>query len=163
MPGKAYRLCSAETKNSCTTPMIDHPSSTFEVKRSLFDQQFEPWRKKYHKEYSSKGIYILKTSVTVPRKLAIDSEAILYIGYGDVLNKGANRLIHLVDALNGPDVKHKAGVAYNNHAYYRYYPLETLSLYVELTTLQRTMGHELLEGYQRKVGELRLLNQVTDA
>ena len=162
MPGKAYRLCSAETKNSCTTPMIDHPSSTFEVKYPLFDRQFEPWRINHRKEYSTRGIYILKTSVSVPRELAIDTDAILFIGHGAVLNNGVNRLKHLVDALNGSDLKHHAGVWYNDHDYFRYYPLETLTLYVELTRLNKMMAHELLERYQKKFGELPLLNQVTD-
>ena len=142
--------------------MIDNPSSTFEVKYPLFDRQFEPWRIKHKKEFLTHGIYILKTSVTVPRELAIDSEAILYIGYGQVLNNGANRPKYLVDALNGSDLKHHAGVWYNDHDYDRYYPLDTLTLYVELTKLHKMIAYELLNRYQKKFGELPLLNQVTD-
>jgi len=142
--------------------MIDHPSSTFEVKYPLFSRRFEPWRIKHKEEYSTHGIYILKTSVTVPRELAIDSEAILYIGCGAVLNNGANRPKHLVDALNGSDLKHPAGVWYNEHDYDRYYPLETLTLYVELTKLNKLMADELLDRYRQKFGELPLLNQVAE-
>lgn len=142
--------------------MTDNPFSTFEVKYPFFSRHFEPWRIKHKKEYHTHGIYILKTSLLVPRELAIDTEAILYIGYGPVLNNGANRPKQLVEALNGSDLKHKAGVYYNDHDYDRYYPLETLTLYVELTGLYRMMAHEILERYQRKFGELPLLNQVKD-
>ena len=133
-------------------------SATFPLIAPLFKQQFEFWRTEQKRDaVFYKGIYIVKTSVPVQRKTGCDNEGILYIGKGIILGE-QHRLFNLADAFNAMDINHMAGVIYNGKKYVDVYPLNTLSLYVEVSGNYRLLAKNILENYQHKYGELPLLN-----
>ena len=133
-------------------------SATFPLIAPLVKQQFEFWRMEQKRTaVFFTGVYLVKTSIPTQRKTGCDNEGILYIGKGNVLGEN-NRLLDLGDAFNGAGVKHIAGILYNGRRYVDLYPLDTLSLYVEITNNYRLLAKHKFESYQQKYGELPLLN-----
>lgn len=132
-------------------------SANFPVQYKQFNSAFNEWYRQVCNKASVNGFYILKTSLPVKRKYRIDKSGTLYIGNGSVAGK-AQRIKQFVACLNALNAEHFAGVLYHGKGYKKEYPLQTLSLYIELTSSHKVTACKFMEEYIEKFGEPPLLN-----
>jgi hypothetical protein len=129
------------------------PDIVLPVIHSSFYEAFEKWWKENDTNIRE-GVYVLKTKEPVPRCLKEDTNGILYIGKGIILN----RLGKLINAVNGTEKAHGGGIRFKQNGILNKYRIETLT--VEVTLLENSREYEryLLEKYQAEFGELPPLN-----
>jgi len=134
-------------------------TKTFGVIHPIFYKEFDVWLKEKGKEQCPKeGIYILCADKPIQRILGTDESGILYIGKGEILSS-RTRIGKLINSINDKEQKHEAGNRYNEALYVRKFPLESLSLKIELVKNPRNVEKNKLTEYYQKFGELPPLNR----
>ena len=130
----------------------------FPVNHNDFYDKFIPWCKEISKQKITKeGVYILKSTISVPRCLKEDKSGILYIGKGIIISS-SSRLGKLINALNQTEGAHGGGVRFNDNKILEKYTIDTLSVEVILQEKSRNLEIEKLNNYQLEFGELPPLN-----
>jgi hypothetical protein len=93
----------------------------------------------------------------VPRFLKDDSNGILYIGKGKMLDTN-HRLGKLINAFNQTEQMHNAGIRYSMGKLRSSYPIEHIKVYIHLCESPRDTEVELLKTYMEEFGELPPFN-----
>ncbi|MFT3844510.1 MAG: hypothetical protein QM725_05625 [Lacibacter sp.] len=130
----------------------------FPVQHHDFYHEFEQWQKENNNHPYQGGIYTLRTSIPVPRALETDPEGILYIGKGIILDVHS-RIGNLINSLNNTDMRHEAGVRYNEYNFASLYKINTLRLYIEVMEDAAHEENKRLHSYLKKFGDLPPLNR----
>ena len=123
-----------------------------------FYEGFTSWAKEIKKANGIlEGVYIVRSTVPVPRCLKEDQQGILYIGKGDIVSS-QSRLGKLINSLNMTESVHGGGARFNENKILEKYGLETLTVEVILQKNSRELEIQLLKEYQAEFGELPPLN-----